>query len=134
MTVFSEHDVADLRADLGDIGNRWKVEELEQLLDRAQRRYAAGTAQQWVDIACAMGLAQLLSNAAKFNDYVIAEEQQKKSDIWRQMNGTYQNKLLMGHVKAALNIEGGSTSGIQQQTLGYQRTRGSGDEFASPGH
>lgn len=133
MAVWQAKDINDLRADLADTNNRWDADALNQLMDRASRKLPAGNAQMWVDIACAMALMQLLPSAARFNDWVVAEEQQKKSDIWKQLNGTYQDKIAMAHVRAALNIEGGAASAVQMGTLGYQRSRGNGDEFSPLG-
>lgn len=130
---WSADDIKDLRADLSDINSRWPEEDLNRLMGRASRMYPSGLTSQWVDIACAMALAQLLPNAAKFSDWVIAEEQRKASDVWRQLNGTYQNKLAMAHVRAALNLDGGAGSQPQMGTLGYTRTRGRRDEFSPAG-
>lgn len=133
MAVWQAKDIQDLRADLADTNNRWDADALNQLMDRASRKLPSGNAQMWVDIACTMALMQLLPSAARFNDWVVAEEQQKKSDIWKQLNGTYQDKLAMSHVRAALNIEGGAASAVQMGTLGYQRSRGMADEFSPLG-
>lgn len=133
MAVWQAKDIQDLRADLADTNNRWDGDALHQLMDRASRKFPSGNAQQWVDIACALALMQLLPSAARFNDWVVAEEQQKKSDIWKQLNGTYQDKIAMGHVRAALNIEGGAASAPQMGTLGYQRSRRAADEFSPLG-
>ena len=130
---WSADDIKDLRADLADINNRWPEEDLNRLMGRASRMYPAGTTSQWVDIACAMALASLLPNAAKFSDWVIAEEQRKASDVWRQLNQTYRNKLEMAHVRAALNLDGGAGSEPRMGSLGYTRTRGRSDEFSPVG-
>lgn len=128
--AYGAGEVTDLRADLGDTQDKWETEALQALLNRAARKLPAGTPQQWVDVAAAMGLAQLLSSAARFNDYVIAEEQQKKSDIFRGMNAAYQNKLALNHVRVALGLSGGDIDAVIIVKLGYTRTREAGDEFA----
>lgn len=131
--AFSQTDVARVRADLGDTASKWQATEIEDLLGRASERYPQGQNFHWVDIATAMGLAQMLSSGAiRFADYVVAEEQRKLSDIWRQLNGTYQNLIGRAHVRAALNLDGGTGSAITSAPIGYTRTRKRADEFANP--
>lgn len=134
MAGYTQREVRDLRTDLADKNSKWDEQDLIRLLDRAREKFPTGTVQQLIDIACALGLGELLGSAALFNDWVVAEEQQKKSDIWRQLSGTLDRKLALAHVRAALNIEGGVSGRIVTRKLGYSRTARNRDEFSRPGH
>lgn len=77
----------DMQADLG-IGSDQKVfanDELDRLYARADSDY---------ELAVAMGIRQLLVNAARFNDYTRGETKESKSQIFDHLKEMYEYWLI----------------------------------------
>lgn len=123
MAVYSSQDIDDLRADLGDENQAFSGEELARLLDRAAGNHY---------VALAMGLFQLLTQSARFNDYVMNEGQERRSEIWQQFKGTYDLLLERPDVKETLGSQAGASGGLQTRKLKYTKTAGQYDEFGIP--
>lgn len=123
-------ELTDLVADLGDTTGAFSDSELRRLLDRSVSP-DTGANQHYV--AVAMGLFQLLTQAARFADYVVNEAQERRSEIWQNLKGTYDLLMERPDVSKALGPQSGDSGGFQTRSLKYTRTRGLGsDEYAIP--
>lgn len=74
--------VAELRLDLGDTGTppAFTDAELSALLARAGNNGR---------LALAQGLWQLLTQAARLNDYTIGQSDEKRSQVFAQLQAAY---------------------------------------------
>lgn len=113
----------DLRADLGDSNNAFSEDELTRLLERAAGNHY---------VALAMGLFQLTTQSARFADYVVNEGQERRSEIWNQLKGSYDLLMTRPDVKVALGENSGVGGGMQTRKLSYTHTRQPGGEYSRP--
>lgn len=74
--------VAELRVDLGDTGTppAFTDAELTALLARASNNGR---------LALAQGLWQLLTQAARLNDYTVGQSDEKRSQVFAQLQAAY---------------------------------------------
>lgn len=124
----TDQELSDLRNDLGDTAGAFSVPELTRLLERSQD--SNGDSQHYV--ALAMGVFQLLTQAARFADYTVNEAQERKSEIWKNLEGTYKLLLLRPDVSAALGPDSSGAGVIVRRRTKYTKTRTAAGEYAFP--
>lgn len=122
----TEQELTDLRNDLGDTTGAFSDEELTRLLERSVD--GSGNAQHYV--ALAMGIFQLLTQAARFASYVVNEAQERREEIWKNLKGTYDLLLARPDVDAILGSS--SSGGLITRKFTYTRTRTTTGEYAVP--
>jgi hypothetical protein len=118
--------VDDLRADLGDSAGAFTNEELTRLLERSQD---SGGNQRYY-VALAMGLYQLLNQAARFADYTVNEAAERRGEIWEHLRGSLQ--LLMDRDDVRSVLGQGEAGGFQRRRMTYTRTVAASGEYNFP--
>lgn len=119
--------LSDLRQDLGDEAGAFTEDELRRLLVRSADPQ---TGEERPSVALAMGIFQLLTQAARFADYVVNEAQERRGEIWKQLEGTYELLLKRPDVRDVLAP---ATSGaITFRAFTYTKTRVTYDEYGFP--
>jgi hypothetical protein len=76
MATLDADQLTDFRGDIGDDGTVFTAAELHRFYTRAESDYAK---------AVVLALRQLLANAAKFNDYRIAQSAENKSQVFTHL-------------------------------------------------
>jgi hypothetical protein len=122
----TQQELDDLSADLGDTNGAFEQAELVRLLERS--RDESGNERHYV--ALAMGIFQLLTQAARFADYVVNEAQERRSEIWKNLKGTLDLLMERPDVSSALGPD--SSGGFQRRAMSYTRTRTAAGEYAFP--
>jgi hypothetical protein len=74
--ALTDQQLQDFHADIGDADHAFTDDELHRLYERASNNY---------EKAIVMALDQLLSSAAKFNDYTQNASSEKRSQIFQQL-------------------------------------------------
>lgn len=126
--VATEDMLRDLRVDLGDEAGAFTDEELRRLLVRSVHP-TSGLEQP--SVALAMGIFQLLTQAARFASYTVNEAEERRGEIWKQLEGTYQLLLRRPDVNDALG-SAGSNGAVAFRAFTYTKTRGQYDEYGIP--
>jgi hypothetical protein len=72
----------DFRDDIGDENGAYADEDIDRLEARAIARWGAAVAFEGARL---LAVQQLLANAAKFNDYVANDSQEKKSQKFNNL-------------------------------------------------
>lgn len=116
--------VSDLRADLGDEANAFDDEELTRLLERS--RDSNGTERH--SVALAMGIFQLLTQAARFASYTVNEAEERRGEIWKALEAAYNLLLTRPDVNEALG-SGGTIGAMTTRQMKWQKTSAHADEY-----
>lgn len=79
----TQDELSDLRKDIGDVNNAFSEAELDRLFIRAEEYGAVGRDRHWV--AMALAILQITTQAARFNDYVLTDNQERRAQVFAQM-------------------------------------------------
>lgn len=125
----TDQQVTDLRNDLGDVNEAFTVEELQRLFARAAE-YGVTTSPDSHWVAMALGVLQLTTQAARFNDYVLTDNQERRSQVWSQFNSLLEELKAIPAVNRVLGSTAGDAGAIQFRKLTYNNTQNLTAEYS----
>lgn len=86
-TTPSSDQIADLKADIGDVNDAFSDPEITRIWSRVS---GASDANSQHEAALALMARQLMTNAAKLHDFSVAGDSNKASQIFKNMKALYE--------------------------------------------
>lgn len=120
--------LTDLRNDLGDVNEAFTNEELGRLFDRATE-YGVTTFPDAHWVAMALGVLQLTTQAARFNDYVLTDNQERRSQVWSQFNTLLEELKAIPAVNRVIGTTAGDSGVPVFRKLTYNNTQTLAGEY-----